>query len=108
MTAAYYATSHLHSRHACSDLSAVGCVCELWSSHCLLTFGLLIQVLPVNYHLAAALQSCLDCAVAVLGRTTHKHMLTKLVNISHGFRALGPKIVQLLLAVAMSHRLQCS
>ncbi len=34
-------------------------------SHCLLTSDLVIQVLPVNYHLAAVLQSCLDCAVAV-------------------------------------------
>lgn len=93
---------------SCRNFMAVGCGAVI---HCLLTFCLVIQVLPVNYHLAAVRQSCLDCAVAVhcvSGRTAHKHTLKELVHFSHNFREFNTPFVQLLLAVAMAHRLQCS
>ncbi len=38
-----------------SDFSAVACMCLLLSNHCPPTFGLVIQVLPVNFHAVAEL-----------------------------------------------------
>ncbi len=40
-------------------------MCQLLSSHCLLTLELVTQMLPVVPLSAAALQGCTGCAVAV-------------------------------------------
>ena len=50
--------------NSCDDFSAVGCMCQLLSNHCLLTSGLVIQVLPDSVLAVEVLLSCTGCAVA--------------------------------------------
>jgi len=50
--------------NSCNDFSAVGCMCQLLSNHCLLISGLVIQVLPDSVIAVEVLLSCTGCAVA--------------------------------------------
>ncbi len=44
--------------NSCNDFSAMGCMCQLLSNHCLLTSGLVIQVLPDSVLVVEVLLSC--------------------------------------------------
>ncbi len=50
--------------NSCNDFSAMGCMCQLLSNHCLLTSGLVIQVLPDSVVAIEVLLSCTGCVVA--------------------------------------------
>lgn len=48
---------------SCNDFSAMGCMCQLLSNHCLLTSGLVIQVLPESVLAVEVLLSCIGYLV---------------------------------------------